>query len=228
MSAPAVGRIASTWSATPSAESVALRATAQRAENVATLSLISPALPDLRPRPGSWELLVALTPVLGSWIVRQALAGNPRRTARRVVRLCYGEPAGVTPQRFAMILDAVQRRARLPYSVAVYRHSLRGLVSAYLQRGRRGLWREAARVGVPTLLIYGGRDKLVDPRMAARALRAFPQARLVRLPTTGHVAQLERPDVVATELAQLFERARDANPARGMVSPRGTVVRSES
>jgi pimeloyl-ACP methyl ester carboxylesterase len=52
-------------------------------------------------------------------------------------------------------------------------------------------------VRVPTLLIYGLKDKLVDPRTSARAARTYPGARLVLLPDSGHVAMMEHPGEVA-------------------------------
>ena len=72
---------------------------------------------------------------------------------------------------------------------------------------RRSLWRYAARVTAPTLVIYGRHDRLVHPRMAARAGRVFKRSRVVVLPDVGHVAQMERPDAVAREFRALLDDA---------------------
>jgi pimeloyl-ACP methyl ester carboxylesterase len=103
----------------------------------------------------------------------------------------------------------------------VYRASLRTMVASYFGRGPRRLWRQAAAVGVPTLLIYGGRDRLVDPRMAVRAERTFRDAEVVRLPDVGHVAHLEQPAAVAGALREFLARP---DLTRGMASGHGTVV----
>ena len=78
-------------------------------------------------------------------------------------------------------------------------HCARSIVAEYLRRGSTSLWRDAARVSAPSLIMYGSHDRIVDPRMAGRAARTFRRARVVVLPRTGHVAQMERPAAVAAE-----------------------------
>jgi hypothetical protein len=48
---------------------------------------------------------------------------------------------------------------------------------------------------------------VVDPRNAGHAARAFRNAKIVVLPHTGHVAQMERPGLVATEIGMLLAAA---------------------
>jgi pimeloyl-ACP methyl ester carboxylesterase len=61
-----------------------------------------------------------------------------------------------------------------------------------------------ARITAPCLVIYGQHDRLVDPRAAGRAAHMFSEARIVVLPRTGHVAQMERPGLVAAEIGILL------------------------
>ncbi len=204
--------------------SVVTRVAAEHPELVKTLTLLSPAMPDLRPRMWSWQLLIALVPGVGARIVNAALRGDPERMARRVFWLCYGDPHAVTDQRRSDVVAAARRRSELAYSGAVYRSSLRSLVAAYLQVGRRRLWRQARRVSVPTLLMYGGRDKLVDPRMAKRAELTFPNSRTVLMLDAGHVAHLEFPDRVAATLREFLDGAL----GRGMTGRHGTVETGEA
>jgi pimeloyl-ACP methyl ester carboxylesterase len=207
--------------------SVVTRVAAEHPELVTTLTLVSPAMPDLRPRVWSWQLLIALIPGVGARIVEAALRGDPERMARRVFWLCYGDPHAVTDRRRVEVVAAACRRSELVYSGTVYRSSLRSLVSAYVQLGRRRLWRQAKQVSAPTLLVYGGRDKLVDPRMAKRAAATFPNAHLVLMLDAGHVAHIEFPDRVAATLRDFLDgriRALD----RGMTRAHGTVVSSDA
>jgi pimeloyl-ACP methyl ester carboxylesterase len=70
-------------------------------------------------------------------------------------------------------------------------------------------WAVAARVQAPTLVIWGERDRLVSPRLAARTTATIPRARLLMLPGVGHVAQIEAPETVARAVVALWESAED-------------------
>jgi pimeloyl-ACP methyl ester carboxylesterase len=77
----------------------------------------------------------------------------------------------------------------------------------------------AARVRVPTLVVWGDRDRLVAPRLAARTAAALPAGRLLMLPDCGHTAQLEHPVLVARAVLGLWKAAaagewEDAQQAR--------------
>ncbi len=88
--------------------------------------------------------------------------------------------------------------------------SARGIVDAYTLGGQHGLWRQAERVLAPTLLVYGGRDRLVGFRMAQRAARAFRHSRLVAIPEAGHVAMMEYPETVALAFRELLRDTTDS------------------
>jgi pimeloyl-ACP methyl ester carboxylesterase len=45
-------------------------------------------------------------------------------------------------------------------------------------------------------LVYGRRDKLVDPKAAHRATKEFQEAHVMVIPDSGHVAQMEHPELV--------------------------------
>jgi pimeloyl-ACP methyl ester carboxylesterase len=199
----------------------ALRVAAEHPELVSSLTLLSPALPDLRPHFASAQLTVALLPVVGPLIVRAVMRADPEWMANRVYALCYGDPKAVSPKRHARELATLRRRAALSHSPLVYRSSLRAMVNSYLDRGPRRLWQQAPTVAVPTLVIYGERDRLVASRVAVRAQTTIPDAALLRLPHVGHVAHLEVPTAVASALRELLAR-RDL--IRGMSEPHGTVV----
>ena len=94
-------------------------------------------------------------------------------------------------------------------------------MAEYIRRGPRSLWRDAARVTAPTLVIYGSHDRLVRPAMAAPAARAFRGARVVVLSRTGHVAMMEHPGLVAKEMRELFASAQAPGPGRATGSSHG-------
>ncbi len=127
----------------------------------------------------------------------------------------YRDPGLMHPLRYAEEAAEVRRRDELGYVHQVMIGSARGLVHEYLRLGPLSLWRDAARVTAPTLVLYGSDDRLVRSAMAARAARAFRSARVVVLPRLGHVAMMERPDLVASEMRGLLAgREESAGPTK--------------
>jgi pimeloyl-ACP methyl ester carboxylesterase len=192
---------------------VCVRVAARRPDLVRTLTLIAPALPDLRPRLLPMRLTVLCAPRVGPWLLNrvQQRVSAADRTAISL-RDVYADPTLVHPKRLAEETAELERRDALGYAGEVLLGAGRGLVSEYLRRGPRSLWNDAARVTAPTLVIYGSHDRLVRPAMAAPAARAFRGARVVVLSRTGHVAMMEHPGLVAKEMRELFAGAR--RPAR--------------
>jgi pimeloyl-ACP methyl ester carboxylesterase len=58
---------------------------------------------------------------------------------------------------------------------------------------------------MPTLVVWGDRDRLVDPALAPRLATTVPDARLLVLEGVGHVAMLESPDPTARAVLGLVE-----------------------
>ena len=177
---------------------VSTRVAADRPDLVKTLTLVSPALPNLRRTKGSDPRLpLLLLPGLARLAERRLAARTPEQRARGVLELCYGDPSTIPPQRMAEAVEEMARRGGLPHTQDAFTASLRGLIRSYLARGHRSPWAAAARVAAPTLLVWGDRDRLVDVAIAPRAARTYPDVRLLVLPGVGHVAQMERPETVA-------------------------------
>ena len=75
----------------------------------------------------------------------------------------------------------------------------------------------------PTLVVWGDRDRLVSPRLAARTAAAMPRARLLMLPGVGHVAQIEAPETVARAVAGMWDRAWRDRAGEARVSGPGKM-----
>ena len=186
---------------------VSTRLAASRPDLVRTLTLISPALPDLRPRPVPARVSALRVPGLGPWLIRRAAKVPAQQRVAVTLRDVYFDPTVVHPDRLAEEVAEVERQDQLGYAADVLLQSGKGVVTEYLRRGPQALWRDAARVSAPVLAIYGSHDRLVDPRMAARAARTFAHGRVVILPRTGHVAMMEQPAVVAKEMRIMLTEA---------------------
>ncbi|QTZ93990.1 alpha/beta fold hydrolase [Streptomyces auratus] len=181
------------------------RVAAVRPDLVRTLTLVSPALPELRPQLTAVPTAMLAVPGIARLFGRLTHDWTPERRTREVLALCYGDPGRVSPEGFNSAADEYARRLELPYFWEVMERSARGLVNAYTLGGQHNLWRQAERVLAPTLLVYGGRDRLVSFRMARRAAAAFRGSRLLTLPEAGHVAMMEYPEAVARAVRELLD-----------------------
>ncbi|MFJ8748298.1 alpha/beta fold hydrolase [Streptomyces sp. NPDC102441] len=184
---------------------VATRVAAARPDLVRTLTLISPALPEIRvQRPAVPTALLAL-PGVASLFARLTRDWTAEQRTRGAMALCYGDPARISDEAFRHAVAEMERRLELPYFWDAMTRSARGIVDAYTLGGQHGLWRQAERVLAPTLLVYGGRDQLVSYRMARRASAAFRDSRLLSLPDAGHVAMMEYPEAIAQAFRELLD-----------------------
>jgi pimeloyl-ACP methyl ester carboxylesterase len=193
---------------------VSVRVAARRPDLVRTLTLISPALPDLRPRALPIRLTLLCAPGMGPWLLTRAHRISPEDRTSMVIRDIFADPSVLHAKRRAEDIAELIRRDGLGYADDVLLATARGLVAEYVRRGPRSLWRDAVRISAPTLVMYGSHDRLVRPAMAALAARAFRNARVVVLPQIGHVAMMERPDVVAREIRGMLAATRRPVHAR--------------
>jgi pimeloyl-ACP methyl ester carboxylesterase len=183
---------------------VSVKLAATRPELVRTLTLISPALPDSRPRLDLIRFPVMSLPRVGARLLRKYGTLPPEARVADVIATCYSDPALFPQTRFAVEVTELARRDTLAYADAALVGSIRALTAESFRAGRHTAWRDAARITAPTLVIYGSHDRLVDPRMAGRAAHAFRGARIVVLPRTGHLAHMEHPAQVAAEIEALI------------------------
>ncbi|MFL9677638.1 alpha/beta fold hydrolase [Streptomyces sp. KL110A] len=183
---------------------VATRVAAVRPDLVRTLTLVSPALPELRAQRTAWPTALLAVPGVAGLFARLSRDWTAEQRVRGVLSLCYGDPGLVTDEGLRHAVEEMERRLELPYFWDAMARSSRGIVDAYTLGGQHGLWRQAERVLAPTLLIYGGRDRLVSYRMARRAAAAFRGSRLLSLPDAGHVAMMEYPETVAAAARELI------------------------
>ena len=184
---------------------VSTRVAARRPDLVRTLALVSPALPDLRPRPLPLRLALAALPGVGPAIMDGLRRLPAEARTDRLLRDVYADPGVVHPGRRRDEIAEVLRRDALIYANHAVVMSARSLVTEYFKVGRWSLWRDAAMIKAPALILHGSHDRLVNPVMAGKAARAFPTARVLVLPGVGHVAMMERPDLVAAEIRAFLD-----------------------
>jgi pimeloyl-ACP methyl ester carboxylesterase len=195
---------------------VSVKVAAGRPDLVRTLTLISPALPDRRIRLSHAQFPLLSVPGLGDWLLRRGDAYPAENRVWGVMGMIFYDPSAVHPERFRQAVQEMERRDQLAHRHETLVGAARAITAEYLRpaRARGNAWRAARQVHCPVLAIYGSHDRLVNPRMAGRAARAFPDGRVIVLPGTGHVAQMEHPARVAAEFADLARAARAASAAR--------------
>ncbi|MFF4475932.1 alpha/beta fold hydrolase [Streptomyces sp. NPDC001520] len=207
--------------------SIATRVAAVRPDLVRTLTLVSPALPELRPQRTAVPTALLAVPGVTRLFTRMTRDWDAERRTREVMLLTFGDPSLVSREDFAYAVEEFERRLALPYFWDALSRSARGVVDSYTLGGQHSLWRQAERVLAPTLLVYGGRDQLVSVRMAQRANATFRDSRLLTLLDAGHVAMMEYPEAVARGMRELLDGVeerddRDSRKARGAVPASGT------
>jgi pimeloyl-ACP methyl ester carboxylesterase len=187
---------------------VSLLVASRRPDLVASLTLISPAMPVYRvPEAFSRALLLLLVPGIPSLAARRIGAVTPEQSVRAMIRMCFGEPDRVPRERIEQAVEEMRERAEQPWADSALTRSMRGLITSYLRVGAANAWRAARTLQPPTLVLWGARDKLVDPALAPRLAAVVPGARLHVLKTVGHLAMLEAPEETARAVLGMVETA---------------------
>ena len=200
---------------------VSLLVASRRPDLVATLTLVSPAMPVYRVPPAfSRALLLLLVPGVPSLAARRMGSITPEEGVRSMIRMCFGEPGTVPPERIEQAVQEMRERSEQPWADHAVARSMRGLITSYLRVGAANAWRAARTLQVPTLVLWGARDKLVDPALAPRLASVIPDARLEVLDRVGHVAMLEAPEATARAVLGMVEAAASREPRAAVDTPR--------
>jgi pimeloyl-ACP methyl ester carboxylesterase len=185
---------------------VSLLVASRRPDLVASLTLISPAMPVYRVPPAfNRALVLLLVPGVPALAARRIGDIRPEDSVRAMIELCFGQPSLVPPERLEQAVEEMRERAEQPWADHALVRSMRGLITSYLAVGAANAWRAARTLSPPTLVIWGSKDRLVDPDLAPRLAAAVPDARLAILDGVGHVAMLEAPEPTARAVLGMVE-----------------------
>jgi pimeloyl-ACP methyl ester carboxylesterase len=157
---------------------VAWRMAVMAPERVAALVLVDAAGPPFTPQsvPAGW--ILARVPVVNrvtEWVL-------PRSLVAQGLAGVYGDPAKVTP-------ELVDR-----YFELTLRDGNRRALGQRLRQAANGEQAERiAGIRQPTLILWGGRDRLIPPAVGRLFAQQIPGSRLVVFDDLGHVPQEEDP-----------------------------------
>ncbi len=201
---------------------VSVNVAATRPDLVRTLTLISPAMPDRLIHPSHAQFPLLAVPRVGDWLLRKGDAFPAENRVWGVMGMIFYDPRRVHPERVRQAVAEMRRRDALAHRRESLVGAARAITAEYLRpaRAHGNAWRVAQLVHCPVLAIYGSHDRLVNPRMAGRAARAFADCRVIVLPYTGHVAQMEHPARVAAEFTELARAARGRGAGAADSRPR--------
>lgn len=186
---------------------ISIRIAGSRPDLVRSLTLISPAVPNLRPRPGAFQVALMAAPGVAE-LTRLAFGQpSPQQAVERMHSLVYKKGFAEHPLRLeSQIKQAAWRMDNIDVNEPLI-CSARGLTRSFLPGHSENTWRFAREIQAPTLAFFGTEDILVDPRMAIPTARNINNSTVITL-DTAHVAQLERPvDVARYVLEQWMEQS---------------------
>jgi pimeloyl-ACP methyl ester carboxylesterase len=200
---------------------VSVLVASRRPDLVASLTLISPAMPVYRVPPAFTRAMLLLVLPGVPTLAERRLAGiTPEESVRAMIRMCFGRPSDVPPERVEQAVQEMKERAEQPWADRALTRSMRGLITSYLKVGAANAWRAARSLKPPTLVVWGSEDKLVDPALAPRLASVVPDARLLLLDQVGHVAMLEAPEPTARAVLGMVEEATGREPQAAVDGPR--------
>jgi len=170
---------------------VAWRTALMAPQRVAKLILVDAAGPDFKSDSVPIGFLLARVPVLNrifDWVL-------PRPMVVASVRSVYGDPSRVT--------DAVVDRY---YEMALREGNRRALVQRF-QQHQRGQDAERIReLKLPTLILWGGRDRLVPLSVGRQFKQDIAGSELLVFDDLGHVPHAEDPQRTLAPVQGFLER----------------------
>jgi pimeloyl-ACP methyl ester carboxylesterase len=126
----------------------------------------------------------------------------PRGVVESSLRNTYGDPSRVTPglvERYYELTLREGNRAALASRLAAARSSPRIA--------------QLSKIAAPTLILWGGRDRLIPPAYGEQFHRDIPRSRLVVFPGLGHVPHEEDPEATVAAVRRFLDELDAADAA---------------
>lgn len=180
------------------------------------LVLVGAALPQVRAtRPPIRTIVqyaLPAVPIVGELMYETYMRLPPERRLRDSLTNICSDPSRVSEATRRVLLDEFRER---PGGAAMRRSllSAQRAIIRDLTVGKDEVWRLAAGLSVPTLVLWGEHDRVVRVEVGRHAAAVIPGAQLVVL-DAGHTPQMELPgmfaDAVDTFLVNASKASRSA------------------
>src|SRR5262245_37388735 len=157
---------------------IAWRAALAHSDRVERLILVDAGGYPSRPISMPIGFWLARTPVL-RWLLEHTL---PRFLVEQGFRHVFGDPAKVTPDMIDRSVELMQRAG-----------NRRAFLERVRQRPSETLAYRIPELKLPTLIVWGGRDRLIPPQNAERFHRDIAGSTLAMFDDLGHAPEEEDP-----------------------------------
>jgi len=190
---------------------ISILAASMRPDLVRTLTLISPAVPDVKvrvhPLRSDPRMALLIVPGIGGMALKRMRAIDVATRVRATIAMCFADPSRYPQARFDEAVAEGRARLRLPWAEEAMLRATRGLVrSQFAQRAQ--VWAAMRSITAPALVLWGAEDKLVAADLAPIVAAAIPDARVLVLDDIGHTAMMEDPVTSARAMLALVEDQR--------------------
>jgi pimeloyl-ACP methyl ester carboxylesterase len=180
------------------------------ADLVSGLILLDPALPMVPawPDPTVTALFaVYATPLVGRLLMSRRRQWTPEAAVKATLTLCCVDIARIPGDVMAQHVTMAHRRMSFAGTDEDFLVAARSVVSTTSYVRGPSFRRTMRSIQAPVLMLHGVRDRLVPVAAARAAARLNPSWKLVELPDTGHVPQLETPRKAATAILDWLDSA---------------------
>jgi pimeloyl-ACP methyl ester carboxylesterase len=187
---------------------VAIVVASDRPDLIRTLTLISPAVPDIRvrihPLRSDWRMALLAVPGLGGVAMRRAGGIPAERRVKATIALCFADRHRYDGRRLDEAIGEARNREHMAWANDAFLRSLRGLARSQFMQGKRA-WEALEQITAPSLVIWGDTDRLVAPDLAPYVAASLSDSRLLELKDIGHTAMMEDPETTARAVVALLE-----------------------
>lgn len=179
---------------------VAWAAAVTHPQRVQRLILVDAAGYDFRPVSVPIGFRLARLPILGRFLTYIL----PRSVIASSVREVYGDPSRVTPELVDRYYDLTTRAG-----------NRQALIERLRQLAPGTLARRIPELRLPTLILWGGRDRLIPPQYGRRFHAEIAGSQLVEFAQLGHVPHEEDPVATAAAVESFLGLPRGASAQSG-------------
>ncbi len=132
------------------------------------------------------------------WLLENTL---PRFLVAQGFRDVFGDPNRVTDEMIERSIELTQREG-----------NRRALIDRFRQRNSGGLSKRIPELKLPTLILWGGKDRLIPPSNAERFHHDIAGSRLVIFDDLGHAPEEEDPARTVAAVKQFLDMPNEARP----------------